>query len=91
MPKLESIIIKNFKSNTGYIFDNIPLSYQLYGQKIGDYPIILVNHSLTGNSSLTGNNGWWSEIVGTDKAIDLKYYTVTVSYTHLTLPTKRIV
>ena len=76
MPKLESIIIKNFKSNTGYIFDNIPLSYQLYGQKIGDYPIILVNHSLTGNSSLTGNNGWWSEIVGTDKAIDLKYYTV---------------
>ena len=76
MPKVESIIIKNFKSNTGYIFDNISLSYQLYGQKIGDSPIILVNHSLTGNSSLTGDSGWWSEIVGTDKAIDLKYFTV---------------
>ena len=76
MPKVESIIIKNFKSNTGYIFDNISLSYQLYGQKIGDFPIILVNHSLTGNSSLTGDSGWWSEIVGTDKAIDLKYFTV---------------
>ncbi|MFL2591306.1 MAG: alpha/beta fold hydrolase [Flavobacteriaceae bacterium] len=76
MPKVESIIIKKFKSNTGYIFDNISLSYQLYGQKIGDSPIILVNHSLTGNSSLTGDSGWWSEIVGIDKAIDLKYFTV---------------
>ena len=76
MPKLDSIIIKKFKSNTGFIFDNISLSYQLHGQKIGDSPIILVNHPLTGNSSLTGDKGWWSEIVGSGKAIDLKYFTV---------------
>ena len=76
MPKLDSIDIKNFKSNTGFVFDNIYLSYQLYGQEIGDSPIILVNHSLTGNSSLIGDKGWWSEIVGIDKAIDLNYFTV---------------
>ena len=76
MPKLDSITIKKFKSNTGFIFDNISLSYQLHGQKIGDSPIILVNHPLTGNSSLTGDKGWWSEIVGIGKAIDLKYFTV---------------
>ena len=76
MPKLDSIDIKNFKSNTGFVFDNISLSYQLYGQEIGDSPIILVNHSLTGNSSLTGDKGWWSEIVGIDKTIDLNYFTV---------------
>ncbi len=76
MPKLHSITIKNFKSNTGFMFDKVYLSYQLYGQEIGDSPIILVNHSLTGNSSLTGDKGWWSEIVGADKAIDLKFFTV---------------
>ncbi len=76
MPKLDSIDIKNFQSNTGYLFDNISLSYQLYGKEIGDSPIILVNHSLTGNSNLTGDKGWWSEIVGIDKAIDLNYFTV---------------
>ena len=62
MPKLDSIDIKKFQSNTGFVFDNISLSYQLYGQEIGDSPIILVNHSLTGNSSLTGEKGWWTEI-----------------------------
>ena len=76
MPKLDSIDIKNFISNTGFVFDNISLSYQLYGQEIGDSPIILVNHSLTGNSSLTGDKGWWSEIVGIDKAINLNHFTV---------------
>ena len=49
---MDSIDIKNFVSNTGYVFDNISLSYQMYGQKFGDSPIILVNHSLTGNSSM---------------------------------------
>ena len=62
MPKLDSIDIKNFQSKTGYVFDNISLSYQLYGQEIGDSPIILVNHSLTGNSSLTGDKGWWTKL-----------------------------
>ena len=78
MPKLHSITIKNFKSNTGFMFDKVYLSYQLYGQEIGDSPIILVNHSLTGNSSLTGDKGWWSEIVGADKAIDLKFFIVWI-------------
>ena len=41
MRKLDSIDIKNFQSNTGFVFDNINLSYQLYGQEIGDSPIIL--------------------------------------------------
>ena len=36
MAKLDSIDIKNFKSNTGFVFDNISLSYQLYGQQISN-------------------------------------------------------
>ncbi|MBT8237593.1 MAG: bifunctional aspartate kinase/homoserine dehydrogenase I, partial [Croceitalea sp.] len=35
-----------------------------------------VNHALTGNSNVTGQNGWWSELIGQDKSIDTNKYTV---------------
>ena len=38
--------------------------------------MILVNHALTGNSLVTGINGWWSEIIGFEKPIDTKKYSV---------------
>jgi homoserine O-acetyltransferase len=38
--------------------------------------VVLVNHALTGNSNVTGKDGWWQDLVGDDKVIDTKLYTV---------------
>ena len=48
---------------------NISLSYQLYGKEIGDSPIILVNHSLTGNSSLAGDKDGGQKLWGMIKLL----------------------
>jgi homoserine acetyltransferase len=39
-------------------------------------PIILINHALTGNSQVIGESGWWNDIVGVDKTIDTRKYTI---------------
>ena len=55
---------------------NIPLSYQLFGQQLFSAPIILVNHALTGNSQVCGENGWWKNLIGENQAVDLQKYTI---------------
>ena len=50
--------------------------YQQFGKQIGTAPVVLVNHSLTGDSKLTGEGGWWNEMIGPDKIIDTNRYTV---------------
>ena len=52
------------------------MSYQYFGKKLGTAPVVLVNHALTGNSNVAGENGWWKDIVGKDKAINTEVYTV---------------
>ena len=61
---LQHIIIPSFTTESGAQFQNIELSYQLFGQPLGNAPVVLVNHALTGNSNVAGENGWWSEIIG---------------------------
>jgi len=55
---------------------NIPLSYQLFGKDLFSAPIILVNHALTGNSNVSGEKGWWKQLVGKHQVIDTDQYTV---------------
>ncbi len=74
--ELKKIVIEDFETSSGNIFQSFQLTYQFFGKKLGNAPIILINHALTGNSLVCGKNGWWSEIVGIDKAIDLNRYTV---------------
>jgi homoserine O-acetyltransferase len=33
----------------------------------------LVNHALTGNSQVVGDNGWWNDLIGVNKLLILKY------------------
>ncbi|WP_055435097.1 bifunctional aspartate kinase/homoserine dehydrogenase I [Lacinutrix algicola] len=54
----------------------IKLSYQVFGKALHTAPIVLVNHALTGNSNVAGEGGWWSDLVGDNKVIDTKQYTV---------------
>ena len=41
-----------------------------------DAPIVLVNHALTGNSNVCGDDGWWTDLIGENKCIDTNSYTV---------------
>ncbi|UOU98886.1 alpha/beta fold hydrolase [Chryseobacterium daecheongense] len=55
---------------------HIPLSYQFFGQDPFTAPIILVNHALTGNSNVSGEKGWWKQLIGKNQVIDTDKYTV---------------
>ncbi|MFS4471494.1 alpha/beta fold hydrolase [Chryseobacterium sp. T20] len=55
---------------------NISLSYQLFGKDLFTAPIILINHALTGNSNVSGEKGWWKQLVGKNQIVDTDQYTV---------------
>lgn len=54
----------------------VRLFYQLFGPEIGTAPVVVVNHALTGNSNVAGENGWWTTLIGDGKTIDTRYFTV---------------
>lgn len=76
MKKLEKIDLFNVVLESGKQRPYLPLFYQTFGQPIGSAPIVVVNHALTGNSNVTGENGWWDELIGETKTIDTDYFTV---------------
>lgn len=72
---LEELIIENFENSAGNCQD-IHVSYQFFGRKPNEAPIILVNHALTGNSLVTGNDGWWKDLIGESKCIDINDFCI---------------
>jgi len=76
MKNLEKIDLFNFILENGKLRPYIPLFYQTFGQPIGNAPIVVVNHALTGNSNVTGENGWWNDLIGENKIIDTNYFTI---------------
>ncbi|GAB0156112.1 alpha/beta fold hydrolase [Chryseobacterium sp. Alg-005] len=54
----------------------ISLSYQLFGKDLFTAPIVLINHALTGNSNVSGEKGWWKQLIGENHVIDTNKYTV---------------
>ncbi len=73
---LLEIKIPDFITESGTQFTNLQLSYQLFGKALGTAPVVLVNHALTGNSNVAGDDGWWKELIGKQKAIDTESYTI---------------
>ena len=73
---LKHITISSYITESGAQYNNLPLSYQLFGKKLGTAPVILINHALTGNSNVAGKDGWWNELIGNDKVISTKEYTI---------------
>ncbi|WP_223548863.1 bifunctional aspartate kinase/homoserine dehydrogenase I [Aestuariivivens sp. NBU2969] len=74
--ELQHIIINDFTTESKVRIPEIKLSYQLFGQALSKAPVVLVNHALTGNSNVAGEDGWWKDLIGNDKVIDTKLYTV---------------
>lgn len=76
MSQLQQIDVFNFNLESGKKLYFLPLFFQAFGQPLGTAPIVVVNHALTGNSTVIGEKGWWNDIVGKNKSIDLEYCTV---------------
>ncbi|MGH2667109.1 alpha/beta fold hydrolase [Flavobacterium sp.] len=76
MKNLHKIDLFNVDLEVGKQIKHLPLFYQTFGQSIQDSPVVLVNHALTGNSQVMGENGWWNELIGSGKTIDTEKYCV---------------
>ncbi|WP_420572000.1 alpha/beta fold hydrolase [Kordia sp.] len=74
--KIAHITISDFFTESGAYYPSLKLSYQLTGSDSADVPVVLVNHALTGNSEVTGENGWWNKLIGDDKCIDTNHFKI---------------
>lgn len=72
---LKHLKLSTFTTLSG-VSQEIQLSYQLFGKPLHEAPVVLVNHALTGNSNVTGDDGWWSALIGEGKCIDTLAYTI---------------
>ena len=75
MSQLANIAFEQYVTLSGEQMD-LQLSYKLFGLPLGSAPVVLVNHSLTGDADVAGENGWWSELIGDGKVIDTQQYTI---------------
>ena len=73
--KLNYHKFENFRLSSGQNV-SLRLSYQPFGLKLGKAPLVVVNHSLTGDSNISGDKGWWSELIGSKKMIDTDKFCV---------------
>lgn len=66
-----------YTTQSGVTAKNLELTYQCFGKPLGDAPIVLVHHALTGNSDVASQEaGWWKTLIGQGKTINLNTYTV---------------
>ncbi|MEO0573405.1 MAG: bifunctional aspartate kinase/homoserine dehydrogenase I [Bacteroidota bacterium] len=72
---LQTLELQNFKTLSGFTLD-LQLSYEVFGQSLHNAPVVLINHALTGNSNVAGEEGWWTDLIGEGKSIDTKKYSV---------------
>ncbi|MEJ2112336.1 MAG: bifunctional aspartate kinase/homoserine dehydrogenase I [Flavobacteriaceae bacterium] len=74
--ELQNIDIRDYYTVNSKSIPTLKLSYQLFGKPLGTAPVVLVNHALTGNSNVSGKDGWWKDLIGNKKVIDTNSYTV---------------
>ena len=72
---LKEIILPDFENSAGSL-QKIHVFYRFFGKEPGTAPVVLVNHALTGNANVTGEDGWWKELIGPGKCIDTNRFTI---------------
>ncbi len=73
---LQKLEILNYNTTKNKRIDKIPLTYEVFGRPMHSAPVVLVNHALTGNSTVCGDHGWWNGLIGKGKCIDTNVYTI---------------
>lgn len=73
---VKTLVIDQFTTISGAEYEQLPVSYRVFGPDLHQAPIICINHALTGNANVSGETGWWRDLVGPDKAIDTQCFTV---------------
>ncbi|TGD57394.1 alpha/beta fold hydrolase [Flavobacterium humi] len=76
MGNLHTIDLFDIGLEKGKHIKHLPLFYQIFGQPAHKAPVVLVNHALTGNSQVIGENGWWNDLIGDGKTIDTSQYCI---------------
>ena len=73
---LHDVSIPDFRSERGESYPEVVLSYEVAGPPLGSAPLVLVCHALTGNSTVTGDEGWWNKLISEEGAISPTHYTI---------------
>lgn len=73
---LGQVTLSDFTNWRGESIPSITLTYQVEGPALGSAPIVLVCHALTGNSAVSGPEGWWAKLIGPGQTIDTARYTI---------------
>lgn len=73
---LGQVTLTDFTNWRGESIPSITLTYQVEGPSLGSAPIVLVCHALTGNSAVSGPEGWWAKLIGPGQTIDTARYTI---------------
>ena len=73
---LHEVSIPDFRSERGESYPEVVLSYEVAGPPLGSAPLVLVCHALTGNSTVTGDEGWWNKLISEEGAISPTHYTI---------------
>ena len=76
MKALAEITIDDFVSEKNIHFPNLTLTSEVFGHSLNTKPVVLVVHALTGNSTVSGEKGWWNQVVGNQKVIDTDKFSV---------------
>ncbi len=76
MQGAQTISILNFVTHKGASYKSIDLHFQHFGMQWDKAPVILVNHSLTGDSNVCGPSGWWNEVIGPGLTIDTNKFAI---------------
>ncbi len=72
-----SHIVEDFWTCRGAFYDEIVVSYEIFGRDLNEAPVVVVIHALTGNSDVCSSpKGWWKGLIGENKCIDLSQYSV---------------
>ena len=84
LDRIKKIIVKKpLKLDCGVTITNFPLAYETYGiLNQNKDNAIMVFHALTGDQFASGKNpvtnkdGWWSNVIGPNKALDINKYFI---------------
>ncbi|RLV54595.1 homoserine O-acetyltransferase [Aeromicrobium phragmitis] len=70
--------IGNLTLESGEVLPDVTLAYETWGEYDGSNAVLIL-HALTGDTRVTGEGGWWSQVVGPGLGIDTDRFFVVAA------------